>query len=77
MRITSTDNYLEELNGECPTLDICESDYCPSHRLLYRTCETAEMGYGTSKPMDVSGDCPKCKQESEQRRYMELARNLP
>ena len=71
LRITKSDAYIGDAIGDCPVLNDCGRQYCKVHRLLYRDCETAEIGYegtrevvnGLRKIMEVSGDCPKCKED--------------
>jgi hypothetical protein len=77
MRISESDHYGRR---RCTWLDECGRAYCHAHRLLYRTCETAEEGWegdgdvigGLHRIVEVSGECPECLRESRQKRYQVL-----
>lgn len=76
MKITATETYT--YHDGCP-FDECARNYCSTHRLLWRDCETMKEGIegdsdvinGTRTIYEV-GDCPKCEHEAERRRFERL-----
>ena len=79
MRISKTVEYYSHGPKLCPYMEYeCDRVYCNSHRLLWRTCETAiSTQDGAGQHWYETHDCPKCVREDEQRRHIDLARNLP
>lgn len=71
MRITTSDGYYDH----CGEGD--DREYCKTHRLLWRSCETVKTGtddtYTNGKPHLVynKGDCPECEKEAERRQREE------
>lgn len=72
-RIAATDNYFAD--QECPLAD-CERLYCPDHRLLFRSCDTAfssvegdrDVIGGRRRIYESNSECPECLRECRLRR---------
>lgn len=81
MRIKTTDHYKDTGRRYCRwQRDDCERVYCAAHRLLYRTCETAQFDIegdrdvpgGLRRFIHFPGDCPTCRQEETDKRIRRL-----
>lgn len=74
LRITTTDEYFHR---NC-FLEPCKRQYCTKDRLLWRDCETVEIGtddsYANGRGHIVYdlGDCPKCKKRYEDRAFEQM-----
>ena len=78
MKITSSNLYLVHKGVTCPEDIDCERNYCSTHRLLFRTCEsrtiqegeTASWEDGGSKHwIEYTNECIPCHNDYERKKF--------
>lgn len=72
MRIHQTAGYLRHGEYLCSVYG-CNRNYCASHRLLWRDCDTAKLTMqGSGEKVFEIGDCPKCEEKYHHEKMSEM-----